>query len=253
MSVKKVAPVIVLGLCMAGSASSGKPLKNLVYTPHAQADQFYVDLNGSRSEKGPGVAQQDSQAEVIVAMAVNSKRVVHILIDVTNLNGETVLFTPSTAFVTLPNGHSYAPYTQTDAIEALVRSESAGNPDSGYNPPSGTLKTNCTTNGTTTNCTSSVDSSPRNAYNAGYGIGEGISRLIAAHHLKQRVKELQEVYLTSREVGASQEFAGVVDCYVEDLLGGPFRLTLPVGLKTYVFTFGPSTTEQELPTSDKKK
>lgn len=225
---------------MLTSMLASKPDKHAFCTPHPGTEQYYTDLNGNRADKGPGVGQSDTQSDVIAMMVPYSDKVNRITVSIFNKSGRTILFTPSTAFVTLPNGHSYAPYTQTDAIEVLVNRESArANQNVGYNPPPDILKTNCTSNGSTTNCTSMIDSSKRAAYDAGYGIGSAISNIIAARHLNKQVKDLQELYLTSREIESSTELAGYLDVYVEDLEGGPFKLTLPVDSKTYTFVFGP--------------
>jgi len=223
-------------------------------SPQLAAEQFYTDLNGNRVDTGPGILQAEGQSEVVAIMAAQSNRVVRVVVSVFNKSSKTLLFTPSTAFITLPNGHSYAPYTQADAVDALVRAEGgSGSSNAGYAPPSGTVKTDCTTQGSTTTCSSRVDDSKRAAYDAGYGLGTAISNAIATHHLHKLVEAFREYYLTSKEVSPSAELAGGLDFYVEDVNGGPFTMTLPIGSDTYTFVFGPGATKEGLPVPYKDK
>ena len=247
---RKAALVAALAFLIVASTLFGKARKYLFFPPHPTAEQNCTDLYGHAVDRGPGIAQHDDEVNVVVEMLpLGNTRLVRIFVSIFNKGSSpTLLFTPNTAFVTLPNGHSYAPYTQTDAIEALVRSASAsGNSNAGYIPPRDTLKTVCTTNGSTINCTSTVDSKQRQAYDLGYGIGTALSEAIDAHRLNKEVKAIQDHYLASREIDEGKALDGYMDVYVEDHGGGPFKLTLPIGSKIYMFMFGPTATNEQWP------
>jgi hypothetical protein len=137
----------------------------------------------------------------------------------------------------------------TDALEKAEKGRYAANARSavGYNPPSDTVRTDCRSAGSNVNCTSTTDTSSRDSYDAGYalgsGIGNAIGNAVANRRINKEVKDVQAHYLSSRRIEPSQLVGGYFDFYVEDIRGGPFRLILPIGSRTYTLEFGPEGAE----------
>lgn len=247
----KTLATVALLLLTAETALAREPKPSFA-VPHLGTNQTYRTLNGDVSkEETPLVAENNGESEVWASVMPKADRVIRLVLAIENVSDKTILFTPSAATVRLPNGHSYLPFSQTDAIQALVRDETARRRDqsAGYNPPAvDTVNTNCNDTGYSINCTSKADTGQQSGYNAGYALGSAISNIIAKHHLNKAVAELQKQYFTSREFEPSKDpVDGYIDLYIEDLNSGPFTIELPVGSKTYTFVFGPRWMEAEIP------
>jgi hypothetical protein len=196
--------------------------------------------------------------DVSAGMVPRNGETAELLLKITNESPKPLVFNPAEIIVVLPNGHSYRPFTQTDAMQEAYDVDADPKARKPFTDKvavsEASLTASCTLDSDNVTCPTTADVSTER-WRARRSALRGMTKTALEHNkAKNYVRAIREQYLAGAQLAPGETISGYVDLFVEDVHGGPFIVRVPAGdtkwiapgpgklavpVSTYDISFGP--------------
>ncbi len=196
--------------------------------------------------------------DVSAGMVPRDGQTVGILLKITNSSSKALVFNTAEIIVVLPNGHSYRPFTQTDAMQEAYDVDADPKARKPYTDKvavsEASLTSSCTLESDNVTCPTTADVSTERWRARRTALREMTRSVLEHNKAKNYVRSIREQYLVGGQLSPGETISGYVDVFVENVRGGPFVVRVPAGdtkwmapapgklavpVSTYDISFGP--------------